>query len=130
MTKVKKISAVFLTMAILAFSSRAFAEDAMQTTMRDSVYGGIIGALVGSAVVLLTDKPDEHLSYIPTGAAVGILAGAAYGLASGTVVHSAGEVEGGRFTFNMPTIKREKIFDEKINNTEIIESVDLIKVKF
>ncbi|MBI5643719.1 MAG: hypothetical protein HY954_09635 [Deltaproteobacteria bacterium] len=103
----------------------------MQKTMRDALYGGIVGALVGSAVLLLTDNPDDHLSYIPTGAAVGILAGAAFGVATSGVIQSAtAEVEDGKLTFNMPTIKKEKIYDEVANRYEEIDQIDLIKVKF
>ncbi|MDO8427212.1 MAG: hypothetical protein Q7T24_06845 [Deltaproteobacteria bacterium] len=133
MQRIKKGLAVFLAFTFFfALSARAvMAEDSMQRTLNDSLYGGLIGALLGTAVLLLTENPDDHLSYIPTGAGIGILVGAAYGLATSGVVERAGaEVEDGRVTFNMPTVKKEKFFDEKINKVEEIESIDLIRVNF
>ncbi|MBI1910674.1 MAG: hypothetical protein HYS21_01595 [Deltaproteobacteria bacterium] len=129
----KKLSVILLIFAVLTFSIRstANAEDTMQKALTDSLYGGLVGALLGSALLLLTDNPDEHLSYIPTGAAVGILAGAAYGVAtSGIVRTSAAEVENGKVTFNMPTIQREEIYDRNVDDKEVINRVELVKLKF
>ena len=131
MQKIKRISALALIFTLLTFSV-ARAEDVMQQTMRDAIYGGVVGALVGAAVLLLTDNPDDHLGYIPTGAGVGVLAGVAYGVATSgmMITSSAAEVEDGKITFNMPTIKKEKVYDEIANRYEEIEQVDLIRVKF
>lgn len=131
MSKIKKISALVAFFVFVAFSSNALAEDVMQTTLRDALYGGIVGALIGSAVVLLTDNPDNHLGFIPTGAGVGILVGAAYGVASSGVITTAGaEIEDGKVTLNLPTIKSEEVYDEVANVQEVIERVDLIRLKF
>ncbi|HAO93973.1 MAG: hypothetical protein A2X99_01665 [Deltaproteobacteria bacterium GWB2_55_19] len=131
MQKIKRISALALIFTLLTFSV-VRAEDVMQQTMRDAIYGGVVGALVGAAVLLLTDNPDDHLGYIPTGAGVGVLAGVAYGVATSgmMITSSAAEVEDGKITFNMPTIKKEKVYDEIANRYEEIEQVDLIRVKF
>jgi len=133
-SKIKKISAFLAFFLFVTFSGQAFAEDMMQTTLRDALYGGIIGALLGSAVVLLTDNPDDHLSFIPTGAGIGVLVGAAYGIASSGVISTStagAEIdEDGNLTLNVPTIRTEKVFDEVANVQEIIEKVDLIRVRF
>jgi len=130
-SRIKKISALLAFFILVTFSGQALAEDMMQVTLRDALYGGIVGALIGSAVVLLTDNPDNHLGFIPTGAGVGILAGAAYGVATSGVITTAGaEIEDGKFTLNMPTIKTEKVYDDVVHVTEEIEKVDLIRVKF
>jgi len=131
MQKIKRISALALIFTLLTFSV-VRAEDVMQQTMRDAIYGGVVGALVGAAVLLLTDNPDDHLGYIPTGAGVGVLAGVAYGVATSgmMITSSAAEVEDGKITFNMPTVKKEKVYDEIANRYEEIEQVDLIRVKF
>ncbi|MFQ5736930.1 MAG: hypothetical protein ACE5GY_08725 [Thermodesulfobacteriota bacterium] len=132
MTKFKKISALVLFFSFFTFSGNALAEDLMQTTLRDALYGGIVGALIGSAVLLLTDNPDDHLSYIPSGAGVGILAGAAYGIATSGVIRTASvaEVKDGKISFNLPTLTTERKFDEVANIYEEIEKVDLIRLKF
>lgn len=130
MQKFKRISALLLIFTFFTFSV-ANAEDTMQRTMRDAIYGGIVGALIGSAILLLTDNPDEHLGYIATGAGVGVLAGAAYGVATSGVMMSAGaEIEDGKLTLNMPTVRTERIYDEVANMYEEIEQIDLIRVKF
>lgn len=126
--KVTATLLVFLT--VVLFSSSAIADDTMEVTLKDSIYGGVIGALIGAAVVLVSDKPEDHLSYIPTGAGVGILVGAAYGLATSGLVQSVGEVKDGQFALGLPTIKTIKIFDENANDTEVINQVDLFKLNF
>ncbi len=130
MNLIKKVSIISLLLVFFVFTSRSFADDTMQYTLKNSLYGGILGALIGSAVLLLSDEPDDNLSYIPTGVGIGVLLGAAYGIATSGVIESVGEVEGGRFTFNMPTLKREEIFDENVNGKEFINSIDVLKFKF
>lgn len=132
MGKLKKIAAFAMVFTFLTVSA-ASAEDPMQRTLRDSLYGGVIGALLGTAVMLLTDNPDDHLSYIPTGAAVGVLVGAAYGLAtSGVMSTAAAEIDTreGSISLAMPTISAEEYYDEKTNKREEIERIDLVRLTF
>lgn len=132
MAKLRKI-AVFAMVFTLLTASAASAQDTMQKTMRDALYGGAIGALLGAAVMLLTDNPDDHLSYIPTGAAVGVLAGAAYGIAtSGVMSTAAAEIDAkeGKVSLAMPTISAEEYYDEKTNEREEIERIDLVRLTF
>lgn len=132
MGRFTKIAASAMIFTFLAVST-ASAQDPMQRTLRDSLYGGVIGALLGTAVMLLTDNPDDHLSYIPTGAAVGVLAGAAYGLAtSGVMSTAAAEIDTreGTISLAMPTISAEEHYDEKTNTIEEIERIDLVRLTF
>lgn len=124
---------VFLTASILfstAFSARAHADDTMQVALKNAIYGGIVGALIGSAAVLVTDNPDDHLNYIPTGAGIGIMLGAAYGVASSGVVQSLGSIEGGKFTWHIPTLNVNGVFDRNANHTEVVQSLDVVRLKF
>lgn len=130
MNLVKKVSIISLLLVFFVFTSRSFADDTMQYTLKNSLYGGILGGLIGSAVLLLSDEPDDNLSYIPTGIGVGVLLGAAYGIATSGVIESMGEIEDGRFTFKMPTLKRTEIFDENVNGREFINSIDVLRFKF
>lgn len=133
MRRMRKLSVSLLVFALFTSASAAHAEETMQRVLRNSLYGGIVGALLGSAVLLLSDEPDENLGYIPTGAAVGILVGAAYGVATSGVVESASAAEfdpDGRITLAVPTISTEKIYDEKLNEVEEIEKIDLVRLKF
>ena len=132
MNRIAKTVIVFLVaVSVLAFSTRAKASDAMSNTLTDALYGGAIGALVGTAVLFLTDKPGDHLDYILTGAGVGILGGVAYGLAtSGVVQRAATEYDGEKFTLAVPTVKRTEVYDEMLSKKEVINSVDLFKLRF
>lgn len=132
MAKMRKIAAFAMAFVLLT-ASAASAQEAMQKTMRDALYGGAIGALLGTAVMLLTDNPDDNLSYIPTGAAVGVLAGAAYGLAtSGVMSTAAAEIDAkdGKVSLAMPTISAEEYYDEKTNQKEEVERIDLVRLTF
>lgn len=129
----KKIVIILLSIAFLSVATHAkAADDSMQRTLRDSLYGGAIGALLGTALLFLTKHPGDHLEYIPTGAGIGILAGAAYGLATSGLVQSsaATEIENGKFTLNMPTVNRAEVYDEKLHTKEVIDTVDIVRVKF
>lgn len=128
----KKITVLLVAISVFAFSAQAkAADDAMSNTLTDALYGGAIGALVGTAVLLLTDNPDDHIDYIFTGAGVGILGGVAYGLAtSGVVQRAATEYDGDKITFSMPTVKRVEVYDELLSKKEVINSVDLLKIRF
>lgn len=128
----RKITVLLVAVSVFAFSTQAkAADDAMSNTLTDALYGGAIGALVGTAVLLLTDHPGDHIDYIFTGAGVGILGGVAYGLAtSGVVQRAATEYDGESFTLAMPTIKRVEVYDEFLSKKEVINSVDLLKIRF
>jgi hypothetical protein len=132
MGKLKKIAVLAMVFTFLVVST-ASAEDMMQRTLRDSLYGGLIGALLGTAVMLLTDNPDDHLTYIPTGAAVGVLLGATYGVVtSGMMSTAAAEIDTreGTVSLAMPTISTEKYYDEQTNQKEEIERIELVRLTF
>lgn len=132
MAKFRKIAAFAMAFVFLT-ATAASAQDPMQKTMRDALYGGAIGALLGTAVMFLTDNPDDHISYIPTGAAVGVLAGAAYGLATSNVIYNAAaeiDTKEGKVNLAMPTISAEEYYDEKTNETEEVERIDLVRLTF
>lgn len=132
MGKLKKIAVLAMVFTFLAVST-ASAQDTMQRTLRDSLYGGLIGALLGSAVMLLSENPDDHLGYIPTGAAVGVLLGAAYGVAtSGVMSTAAAEIntKEGSVSLAVPTISTEQHYDEQINKKEEIERIELVRLTF
>mgnify|MGYP001571249137 CR=1 FL=1 len=134
MIMAKRLVVVLLALAFVSFSFKpAQAEDAMQSTFISAGYGGLIGALVGAGVWMISDNDewDDHISYIPTGAGVGILAGTAYGLYTHMAVrNAAAEVRDGRLTFNVPAVKTTNAYDTYTNRNEVVESLDLLSVKF
>jgi hypothetical protein len=130
MNLIKKTFVITLLLLFAVFSSRARAEETVRYTLNNALYGGVLGGLIGAAVLLLTDEPDDHLGYIPTGAGVGVLLGAAYGIATSGVIESIAEVEDGVFTLQMPTMSRVEVFDRNSNKRELISSVNLLSFKF
>lgn len=134
----RKVLTVLLVFSFFTFISattavtEARAEgDTMEHTLRSTIYGGIIGGLIGTAVLLVTDNPEDNLSYIPTGAGVGLLLGAAYGLASSGVVYtSAIEASEGELAFQIPEVQRQKLFDENTQSEEFISKIDVFKLRF
>ncbi len=130
MNLIKKTFVITLLLLFAVFSSRAHAEETVKYTLNNALYGGVLGGLIGAAVLLLSDEPDDHLGYIPTGAGVGVLLGAAYGIATSGVIESLAEVENGAFTFNMPTMRRLEVFDKNSNERELVSSVSLFNFRF
>lgn len=126
----KKIIVTALAFVVLS-ASAAKADDMVQEVLTDSLYGGVIGALLGGAVLLLADNPDDHLDYIAKGAGAGILLGATYGIVAHTTGFAIGEVdEHGKFALKMPTIKSTQSYDKNAQTTEMMSSLDVLKVKF
>lgn len=133
MNRIKKAVIVSLLASFILISTvpAAFAaDDTLKNTVNDALYGGLLGALVGTAVTLLSKKPGDHLGNIPTGAALGVLFGAAYGLATSGTVQSVGEIEGTKFTLKVPTVERVSIYDRATAKTENIQHVSLMRYKF
>ncbi|MBI3608439.1 MAG: hypothetical protein HY207_10775 [Nitrospirae bacterium] len=78
-------------------------DDALAGVLVDGFYGGLVGALVGTAVMALTSHPKEHLSYITSGAGIGAIGGTLYGL-SKVANRAFVDVDRGRVTWRAPDI--------------------------
>jgi len=89
-------TSVFLALAaalVLAAPGQARAASYVaQDIWYSTLYGGAIGGVAGTGVMLLTDDPLDHTDYIVTGVGVGILGGLAYGIYSYSVSNSYGLV--------------------------------------
>jgi len=98
------------------------ADFAVQNTMEDTMYGGMLGALVGAGAMLVSSSPSKHWSYISTGAGVGIIAGAIYGVASGTRAFAS--LEDGQLKLGVPMPEVALSKDGKVLalNTPLFES--------
>lgn len=90
-------------MALCAPTARA-ANAEMGDVLMDGFYGGLIGALVGAAVMVLTENPGDHTQYIVTGAGIGVIGGTAYGL-SKVARHAMIDVDRGRVSWHLPPIE-------------------------
>ncbi len=90
---------------VAAWAPPARAADAeMGDVLVNGFYGGLIGALVGAAVMALTDDPGEHTEYLLTGAGIGVIAGTVYGV-SQVVRHAMIEVDRGEVSWHVPPIE-------------------------
>ncbi len=127
----KKIFVITLLLLFAVFTTKSQAEETMRYTLNNALYGGILGGLIGAAVLLLSDNPDDNLDYMLTGAGVGVLLGATYGIATSGVIDSIGEIdEDGKFALKVPTMKRNNILDENTNQTELVSSINVLSLRF
>ncbi len=98
-----------IVLAALLVSSLSVPCGAADTAFKDSFenafYGGMLGTLVGGALLVFTKKPGDHLDYIYYGAAGGILGGAGYGVVKSS--KSLMTMENGSIKVAMPTISPE-----------------------
>lgn len=93
--------------ALLVFAIPApvrAANSEMGDVLVDGFYGGLIGALVGAAVMVLTDDPGDHLEYMATGAGIGVIAGTVYGL-SQVGRYAMINVDRGHIAWSVPPIE-------------------------
>ena len=93
------LSALLLTSLSVPCSA---ADNAFKDTLENAAFGGLVGTMVGGALLVFTKKPADHLNYLSYGAAGGVLAGTAYGVTRYT--KSLVSVEDGKVKLAMPTI--------------------------
>ncbi|BCS52271.1 hypothetical protein [Geobacter sp. SVR] len=118
-----------LTLASLLSATFALADDnAVQDTFKSALYGGALGTLVGGALLIFTKKPGNHLDYLGYGAAAGVLAGTAYGVAKS--VRALASIENGKFKMAMPTIIPDLVESPNSKTTTITWRADLLRGTF
>jgi len=126
----KKITVVLLliTLSTVFFPASARAErqdNDMLTVLKSSFYGGLTGALIGTAFLAFRDKPGDHLKDIRVGAGVGVIIGTVYGLLKTTGTAFV-EVQDGHVTVQAPSFQLGIDPETK----DLIGSVDLLKIPF
>ncbi len=124
----KKITAGLLLMTTLFFFlprdvNAAERNDGMREVLRSSVYGGLTGALIGTAFLAFREKPSDHLKDIRVGAGIGIIIGTLYGLAKTT---SLVEIKKGTVTVQMPSLR----INVDQDTDSLRGSIDLLKIPF
>jgi hypothetical protein len=76
---------LIIAISVLTLTSLSVPCSAADSAFRDlfdnALYGGLVGTLVGGALLVFTNKPSDHLDYLSIGAASGVLAGVAYTVA-------------------------------------------------
>ncbi|MDD2542014.1 MAG: hypothetical protein PHH28_13350 [Desulfuromonadaceae bacterium] len=129
MIQLKKLVAVMTLVSLLTAASSAFAsDDTIKEVFTDAFYGAAIGGLVGGAIMVFKDKPLDNLNFIAYGAASGVLAGTAYGLA--TSARAFAQVEDGRVKIALPTIVPELLVSPGSGRTTVAWKADLLRGTF
>jgi uncharacterized membrane protein YebE (DUF533 family) len=129
MKRFRKIIALMTLASIVCAGSSAFAEDnVLRDTFQSAFYGGALGALVGGALMVFTKKPADHLIDIGYGAAVGVMAGTAYGIVRST--QALASLDNGRLRIALPTIIPERIESPVTKQTTISWRADLLRGTF
>lgn len=104
------------------------ADDTFEGIFRNALYGGLVGGLVGTALLVFTDKPGDHLDYIGYGAAGGVLAGAAYGTVKTT--QALAEVDNGKVKLAVPTIVPGFVPAGTKGESEVILTAEVLRGRF
>lgn len=125
----KRLFVIFLTLTIsfclvlTPVVSRA--QEGMKTIFIDTFYGMAAGALIASALSLAQDNPDWGEN-VGTGAAIGGIGGALFGIA--TEMQYITTVENGKIHINTPSIGIET---EKVENNKTLEyTAGIFQYKF
>lgn len=126
----KRSMMVILSTVLLASMSVpcSAAENAFRDIFENAFYGGLAGTLVGGALLVFTHKPADHLDYLSYGAAGGVLAGAAYGVAKSA--KSLVAIEDGTVKFAMPTIMPELRETNLKGGASLMLKAELIRGNF
>jgi integral membrane sensor domain MASE1 len=129
MKKCRKFVAMLTVLSLLSTTSAAFAaEDVLKETFTSAFYGGAIGALLGGACMVFQKKPADHWNYLAYGAATGVIAGTAFGLAKSA--RAFAEVENGRVKMAFPTIVPELVTSPDSHQTTVAWKTNLIQGSF
>lgn len=70
---------IAFALIVVALLCRSQAGSTLNVVLWDSLVGAGIGALAGAATLAFMDHPGDHLERIPQGAAIGVIAGIAFG---------------------------------------------------
>lgn len=129
MKRIVRLISLLTLMSMLTGASTAFADDnAFRETFQDAFYGGAVGALVGAALMTFTKKPADHLDYMGYGAAAGILAGTAYGVAKSA--RTLASINNGNIKITMPTIIPDLVESPSSRQTTISWRAELLRGTF
>jgi len=103
MTPLRPLILSVLVVALFFGSIRqSYASDdkTLENIFKNAYYGALIGGLLGTAVLIFSDRPGDHFDYIAYGLAGGVIAGTFYGMANPS--RGIADLENGRVNFDLP----------------------------
>lgn len=129
MKRFKTITVLMTVAALLCATTSAFADDnAFRDTFESAFYGGALGALVGAALLIFTDKPADHLDYMGFGAAAGVMAGTAYGV--GKASRALASIENGKLKLAIPMIIPDLVESPGTKQTAVAFRANILQGTF
>jgi peptidoglycan/LPS O-acetylase OafA/YrhL len=129
MKQIRLIIAVTAFISFFAAASSSYAdENTLREVFQDAFYGAGIGALVGGALIAFTKKPADHLNNIGYGAAVGVLAGTAFGLAKSS--RALAEIDNGNIRIAVPTIVPDLVVSPSTRQNTIMWCASILRGTF
>ncbi|MBF0224422.1 MAG: hypothetical protein HQK76_03110 [Desulfobacterales bacterium] len=97
-----------------AFTSRG------SVIMTDTLYGGIVGAVIGGATLAFANEPKDHFDHIGYGAATGVIVGALFGVFEAVALVN---YDNGNIKIAFPTL-------HQAIGKDVRTSIDLFKINF
>jgi len=98
------VFAVVLVFAVSVVPADAQSAEDLGDVLRSGLFGGLIGTMIGGAILLLISNAGDNLEVLGYGAGSGIILGTVYGL---TQVHQNYfvELDQGTLSWNLPSVK-------------------------
>lgn len=75
----KLIVSAVLALSLISLPAESYAASQLQVVAEDTMWGAVIGGLVGTAALAFRDHPSDNLDLIYKGASVGLICGVAFG---------------------------------------------------
>jgi hypothetical protein len=128
------IGALLLALALgVAHPGTARADDiALKKIMRNGAYGGVVGAMIGGALLVFVNNRSDHLEFITTGAAAGVLVGVGWGIYDSSSSNPYVMIEDGKVhaSFSAPKVLARVPSPADRNRRETIVAANLLGVRF
>ena len=100
------IAALTLAVGLALAAPRPAQAQMMRTVAQDALWGGALGALVGTAQVLMYEKnQDKELHRIVTGFAIGVMAGMVFGMFDAAGAFASYDARTGQVAFGVPRLE-------------------------
>ena len=93
-------SLIVMIFSVTLKESQAAEDRTLENVFKNAYYGAAIGGLLGTAVMIFSDRPADHFNYIAYGLAGGVIAGTFYGMANPS--RSLTDIERGNFKIALP----------------------------